>query len=255
MTDIRYETTLEGIGRITITRPEVANAVRPATMEALCAAIDACLADDSVRAIVLTGEGRNFAAGADFDYLRGLFDVETGDVRANLYAWFRGAAERLWRSPKPTVAAVRGAAITVGCELALVCDARVASARSRFGEIWLHLGLIPPLGGAVLLPRIVGLTHAKRMILEAAVIDGTEALAIGLVDELVDDDAILARAEQRALAMAAFPPAAFAAAKAALHRGFESTMDHEWNSNVLQQAMLIGTEEFRAAVRARGERG
>jgi enoyl-CoA hydratase/carnithine racemase len=133
----------------------------------------------------------------------------------------------------------------------LACDARVASARSRFGEIWLQLGLIPPLGGTVLLPRIVGLTWAKRMILEAEVIDGATALAIGLVDELVEDDAIVARAGARALAMAEFPPEAFAAAKAALHRGFESTMAREWEANVLRQAQLIGSPAFRARVEAR----
>jgi len=249
--DTQSQINAEGIGRITIARPEVANAVRPETMREICEALDAFLSDPAVRAIIITGAGTNFAAGADFGYLNGLLDAETEAVRVGLYSWFKGTTERLWKSPKPCVAAVNGAAITVGCEIALACDARVASARSRFGEIWLNLGLIPPLGGAVLLPRIVGLTWAKRMILEAEVIDGTKALEIGLIDELVEDNQILVRAEQRALAMAAHPPGAFAAAKAALHRGIESTMDAEWEANVRQQAILIGSEAFRERVRAR----
>jgi enoyl-CoA hydratase/carnithine racemase len=102
-----------------------------------------------------------------------------------------------------------------------------------------------------LLPRVVGLTHAKRMILEAQIIGGEEALRIGLVDELVPDDEVLTRAEQRAVAMASLPPTAFAAAKAAIHRGYESTMESEWTTNVLNQAILIGTADFRALVRAR----
>jgi enoyl-CoA hydratase/carnithine racemase len=249
--DIISEITGEGIGRITFSRPDVSNAVRPETMQALCEAIDAHLAESRVGAIVLTGQGRNFAAGADFGWLGKLMTASVDDVGQSLYAWFKGAAERLWRSPKPTVAAVNGAAITVGCELALVCDVRVATPRSRFGETWFNVGLMPPLGGTLLLPRFVGLAWAKRMILEAEIVDGTKALEIGLVDELVDEDQLLARAEQRALAMAAAPPAAFAAAKAAIHRGIESTMEQEWAVNVPTQATLITSDAFRERVTAR----
>jgi enoyl-CoA hydratase/carnithine racemase len=253
VSEIQTALTETGVARILINRPEVANAVGPPTMEALCKAIDEAVANPEARAIVIGGVGRNFAAGADFGFLEDLLVAQTGGVNDSLYAWFKGTTERLWKSPKPTVAAVGGAAITVGCEITLACDARVASKRSRFGENWLQIGLIPPLGGAVLLPRIVGLTHAKRMILEAQIIGGEEALRIGLVDELVEDDAILARAEERALAMAALPPRAFAAAKAAIHRGFESTMEQEWTTNVLSQAVLIGGDDFREQVKIRLE--
>jgi enoyl-CoA hydratase/carnithine racemase len=249
--DIISEISAEGIGRISFARPTVSNAVRPETMRALCEAIDAQVADPAVRAIVLTGQGRNFAAGADFGWLGELLNQGREEIGKNLYAWFRGAAERLWNCPKPTVAAVNGAAITVGCELALVCDARVATARSRFGETWFNVGLMPPLGGTLLLPRFVGLAWAKRMILEAEIIDGAKALEIGLVDELVENDQLLSRAEQRALAMAFAPPAAFAAAKAAIHRGMESTMAQEWAQNISTQAGLIASDAFRERVEAR----
>ncbi len=249
--DIHTQISAAGIGRITFARPEVSNAIRPETMKALCEAIDALAADPAIRALVLTGEGRNFAAGADFQWLKKLLEEGTADVRGDLYKWFKGAAERLWKCPKPTVAAVNGAAITVGCELALVCDVRVAAPSSRFGETWFDVGLMPPLGGTVLLPRFVGLAWAKRMILEAEIVDGAKALEIGLVDELVDEGALLERAEQRALVMASAPPAAFAAAKAALHRGIESTMEQEWAVNVPKQAELIASDAFRARIEAR----
>ncbi|MBD3759619.1 enoyl-CoA hydratase/isomerase family protein [Rhizorhabdus sp.] len=249
--DIQADVTSDGIARISFNRPEVANAVRPQTMEQLCHAIDRANADRSVRAIVIGGIGRNFAAGADFGFLEDLLTTDSAAVNDSLYTWFKGATERLWKSPKPTVAAVRGAAITVGCEIALCCDARIAAPSSRFGENWLQLGLMPPLGGAMLLPRIVGLTHAKRMILEAEIVDGERALAIGLVDELVAEDDVAARAEDRARAMAALPAAAFAAAKAALHRGLQSSMEHEWAANVMNQAMLIASADFRAQVEMR----
>ena len=253
--DISSDINAEGVGRISFARPEVSNAVRPETMRALCETIDAFTADPQVRAIILTGVGRNFAAGADFEWLGTLLRAGPEEVSKNLYAWFRGAAERIWKCPKPTVAAVNGAAITVGCELALVCDARVATPRSRFGETWFNVGLMPPLGGTLLLPRFVGLTWAKRMILEAEIVDGAKALEIGLVDELVDEDLLLARAEERALAMAGAPPAAFAAAKAAIHRGIESTMEQEWARNIPTQAELIASEAFRALVEAKLNRG
>jgi len=249
--DVSFTVTDAGVARILIDRPEVANALRPQTMQQLCDAIDTAVADTQVCAIVITGAGRNFAAGADFEFLKGLLDAPASGVNHSIYTWFKGVTERLWKSPKPTVAAVNGAAITVGCEIALACDLRVASARSSFGENWLQLGLIPPLGGAVLLPRIVGLSHAKRMILQAKIVGGDEALRIGLVDELVEDDAIVARAEEQALMMASLPAPAFAAAKAAIHRGYESTMEREWTTNVLNQALLIGADEFRTQVRMR----
>ena len=241
--DISSDINAEGVGRISFARPEVSNAVRPETMRALCETIDAFTADPQVRAIILTGVGRNFAAGADFEWLGTLLRAGPEEVSKNLYAWFRGAAERIWKCPKPTVAAVNGAAITVGCELALVCDT------------WFNVGLMPPLGGTLLLPRFVGLAWAKRMILEAEIVDGAKALEIGLVDELVDEDLLLARAEERALAMAGAPPAAFAAAKAAIHRGIESTMEQEWARNIPTQAELIASEAFRALVEAKLNRG
>lgn len=249
--EIRSEVTDDGIARIAFNRPEVANAVRPSTMEALCGALDAAMTDPKVRAIVIGGTGRNFSAGADFGFLESLLDAEMAAVNDSLYTWFKGATERLWRCPKPTVAAVRGAAITVGCEIALACDSRVAAPTTRFGENWLQLGLIAPLGGAFLLPRIIGLARAKRMILGAEIVDGTTALDIGLVDELVDEDAIDARALERARNMAALPAGAFAVAKATLHRGLQSTMESEWTTNVLNQAMLIGAPDFRRQVNDR----
>ncbi len=251
MSDIQCEISSDGIGKILFSRPEVANAVRPEMMQALCEVIDTYANDKAVRAIVLTGKGKNFAAGADFLWLKDLLEKDEEEIGASLYALFKGAAERLWRCPKPTVAAVNGAAITVGCELALCCDARVASVSSRFGETWFHVGLMPPLGGTVLLPRIVGLGWAKKMILEAEIIEGPKALEIGLVDELVEEVDLRSRAEQRALGMANFPPAAFAAAKAALHRGIESTMEREWKTNVQQQARLLVSDAFRDSVRDR----
>ena len=104
------------------------NAVRAQTLEELCAALDELIGDPDVGAIVLAARGRHFVAGADFAWLEEMRALPAADVRDQIYSAFTGAAERLYRCPKPTVAAVQGAAVTVGCELALTCDFRVVIA-------------------------------------------------------------------------------------------------------------------------------
>jgi enoyl-CoA hydratase/carnithine racemase len=242
-------TITDSIGWICFNRPAVSNAVRPQTMRELCDAIDECTANAGIRAVVVSGNGRHFAAGADFDFLEELTKARTEETKDSLYEWFVGAARRLWRCPKPTVAAVNGVAVTVGCEIALACDLRIVSEKAVFHQSWLRLGLLPPLGGAVLLPRIVGLARATEMILDAKPVGGREAVEIGLASELVSAEMLRARAAERALALAAHPPRAYRSAKEALHRPFEADMEREWQANVLAQSLLIGSEEFRIRVR------
>lgn len=239
----------DSIGWICFNRPEVSNAVRPQTMRELCHAVDECSSRDDVRALIITGNGRHFAAGADFGFLDEIAGSPTEGIRASLYDWFVGAARRLWRCPKPTVAAVNGAAVTVGCEIALVCDVRIVSEAAVFHESWLRLGLLPPLGGAVLLPRMVGLARAAEMILGAKAVSGTEALAMGLASEVVAAGTLRKRAGDRALELAAHPPRSYRLAKESLHRSFEADMESEWQANVLAQALLLGSEEFRTRLR------
>jgi enoyl-CoA hydratase/carnithine racemase len=236
------------IGWIRFNRPQVSNAVRPRTMQELCAAIDSCIAAEEVRAVVLTGNGRHFSAGGDLKWLHELSEQSTATTRDTLYEWFIGAARRLWRCPKPTVAAVNGHAVTVGCELALACDIRVGCPSTVFHESWLRLGLLAPLGGAVLLPRIVGLARAKEMLLGGRAVGGHEALAIGLVSELVAAEELRQRATERAHELASLPARSYRLAKESLQRPIEGDMEREWQTNALSQAMLLGSEDFRQAL-------
>ncbi len=248
-TDIRIEQDGK-IGIILLNRPEQHNSLRGETMAQLCQAIDLLEADAGVGAILLAAEGRHFCAGAEFAYLETLKTTSAIDVRDRIYAHFQGAARRLFRFAKPTVAAVGGAAITVGCELALACDFRIGTEKSLFQESWIKLGLLPPLGGMFLLPRIVGLTRANEMILRGRAVRGEEALRIGLVSELVAPEALRARGVELAAELAELPPRAYALAKEGLQRGMESSIDREWAAGVLAQAMLIGTEDFREGLDA-----
>lgn len=150
----------------------------------------------------------------------------------------------MYRCPKPTVAAVHGAAITVGCELALACDFRLVSPTALFQESWVRLGLLPPLGGLFLLPRLVGLGRANEMCLSGRGVGAAEAIRIGLASELIEGDGLAARVQDFAAELAALPPLAYAAAKEGLQRGLESGMEAEWSANVSAQAALLSTDDF-----------
>jgi enoyl-CoA hydratase/carnithine racemase len=245
----------DGVATISFNRKDTGNTLRLETLQEVCGAMDAATADADVRCIVLAAEGRHFSAGADFAFLEELTTTSAVEVRNRIYAWFQGAARRVYRCPKPTLAIVNGAAVTVGCELALACDFRIASEDALFQESWIRLGLMPPLGGLFLLPRIVGLGHAKTMVLRGEAMRAQEALAAGLVSEVVPRDVLAERGAEFAAELAAMAPLAYATVKEALHRGLETGMEAEWSANLPSQAMLIGSEDFREGLDAvRGKR-
>jgi enoyl-CoA hydratase/carnithine racemase len=244
----------DGIGTISLSRSDKGNTVRSQTMHELCMAIDQFTADTNCAVIVLRGEGKHFSTGADFTFLDELTRTPTVDIRSQIYVHFQGAVRRFYHCPKPTVALVQGAAITVGCELAAAADFRLASDDSFFQESWIKLGIMPPLGGTFLLPRLIGLGRASEMVLTARTIRATEAYAIGLISEVVAPDALQARGTEFAHELKLIAPLAYRAVKEALHRGLETDMEIEWSANLSTQAVLLGSEDFKeglAAVKAR----
>jgi enoyl-CoA hydratase/carnithine racemase len=238
------------VGVVAIHRPEANNSVRAETMDEIAAALGELIADPGVGAIVLTAVGRHFVTGAEFSFLKALAATPTLEVKDKVYKSFQGAARTLWHCPKPTLAAISGAAVTVGCELALLCDFRIVSETAFFQETWIKLGILPPLGGMVVLPRLVGLGAASDMILRGRPMKAEEALRTGLVNEVIAVDDLPARRQAFAEELAEIAPQAYAAAKQGLHRGLESTMEKEWASNVLAQAMLLGSDDFKEGLEA-----
>jgi len=238
------------VGTIAIHRPEANNSVRAETMAEISAMVEEFSNDPDIRAIVLTTTGRHFVTGAEFSFLKELAVTPPFAVKDQVYRGFQGVTRALWHCPKPTLAAISGAAITVGCELALVCDYRIVSDTAFFQESWIKLGLMPPLGGLMLLPRLVGLGPATDMVLRGRRMAADEALRLGLAQEVVPVDQLVSRRNAFAHELAQLAPQAYAAAKQGLHRGLESTMEKEWASNVLAQAMLIGSNDFREGLDA-----
>lgn len=247
---VRIDRAEHGVAIVVVARPDIGNASSPAMLGEIRNAFEALTADEGVRAIVLAAEGKHFSVGADFGFLKDITAMSASEIKSTVYANFQGAAKAIYRCPKPTLALVQGAAVTVGCELALACDFRIAADNVRFQESWIKLGIMPPLGGVFLLPRIVGMGRAMEMCMLGKPVAADEALRIGLVSEVVVTDQLASRGEQFATELAALPPMAYATVKQSLQRGLESSMEAEWQANLSNQALLLGSEDFREGLAA-----
>jgi enoyl-CoA hydratase len=213
---LRVERPGDGVAVVTLTRPDRLNAIGTDTLAALDAALTQLEADASVRAFVVTGEGRAFCAGADIDELARL-DGAAGFAR--FVRAFTDVLDRLERNPKPSVAAIDGAAFGGGLELALACDLRAASDAARLAVPEIKLGLLPGAGGTQRLPRLIPRGVALQMLLTGSPLGAVEAHRLGLVNELSGDSPAVVVAMRLARELAAGPPLALGAAKHLVQRG------------------------------------
>lgn len=211
---VRFETR-GPVALLTLNRPKALNPLDSATLEGLEAAFRRIAADRDVGALVLTGEGRAFAAGADIAEMRNQGPIEAQKFSQLGHRVF-GMLEEL---TIPTLAAVNGHALGGGCELALACDWIYASKKAQFGQPEVKLGLIPGFGGTSRLVRRVGVAWAKELVLSGDPIDAQTALRIGLVNRLFEPDALLDAALAAGEAVAARAPLAVASAKRVIQEG------------------------------------
>jgi enoyl-CoA hydratase len=196
------------VATVTIDRQDALNALDVATLTELRDRLREIAGDAEVRALVLTGAGdRAFVAGADIKYMSGL----DPDQAKGWGALGHEAGRLLETMPKPTIAAVNGFALGGGCELALACDLRYASARAKLGQPEINLGIVPGWGGTQRLARICGLGAAKDLVFSGRTIDAEEAFRIGLVNAIADP--VLDRALETARELAAKSPVALSLAK------------------------------------------
>jgi enoyl-CoA hydratase/carnithine racemase len=203
-----------------------------------------------VRAIVLCAEGKHFCAGADFSS-RGPAGVSDTPKRGrHLYK----EAQRLWRTGKPIVAAVHGAAIGAGVGLAVMADFRVACPEARFSTNFTRLGFHPGFGLTATLPRLIGLQNASWLMYSGRRITGEEALAIGLVDHCVPLDQVRAKATEIATEIAQSAPLAIVATRETLRRGLAEAVAAATEREYEEQNWLRDTADFREGTKAMGER-
>jgi enoyl-CoA hydratase len=207
---------VDGVALVVLDRPDVLNALDFALIEALTDALEALDRDPACRAIVITGAGdRAFAAGADVPELARQSPTSL-TVDDTFHRW-----ERIKRVRKPLVAAVRGYALGGGCELAMLCDMIVAAEDAQFGQPEIRLGVMPGAGGTQRLTRAIGKARAMEMILTGRIMGAREAEAHGLLSLVVPSDATVPAALELAGRIAAMPPVAVEAAKAAVNRAEE----------------------------------
>jgi enoyl-CoA hydratase/carnithine racemase len=203
-----------GIGTIRLDRPTM-NVLNAVVQEEIRAAATEAATRDDIAAVIVYGGEKVFAAGADVKEMQHLSYVDMVRRSGALQSSFTAVAQL----PKPTVAAITGYALGGGCELALCCDFRVAAEDAKLGQPEILLGIIPGAGGTQRLPRLVGPARAKDLIFSGRFVDAAEALAIGLVDEVVPAAEVYAAARRRVARYVGGPAVALRAAKEAVDRG------------------------------------
>jgi enoyl-CoA hydratase len=236
----------ERIATITVNRPDKLNALNDATIGELGSAIDEARQRADVGAVILTGAGRAFVAGADISELHGQSPLAaTARARAGQVA-FRGFET----SPKPTIAAINGFALGGGCELAMSCHMRIASEFAKLGQPEVKLGIVPGYGGTQRLPRLVGRGAALRLLLTGEIIDATEAHRIGLVDAVVPAAALIETATNLLKVMLANAPIALAGCIEAVDRGLETSLEEGLRIEADLFGALSSTEDVREGMQA-----
>ncbi len=207
----------EKIGIITLNRPDVRNAINPTMRTELYQAIAELEADAGVRAVIVTGGDKIFAAGADIAAM-----VESTAMEMFGPAALWDVTFKMEESKKPYIAAITGFCLGGGCELALACDIRIATDKAQFGQPEINIGIIPGGGGTVRLTRLVGMGKASELVLTGKPISAQEALAINLVNKVVPEDKLMEEAIAMAKSITRQSPVAVSLAKYALKNAAET---------------------------------
>ena len=234
------------VATLFLNRPEVRNAIDDDMRALMISHIEHVAQDDSVKALVITGRGKGFCSGGDIKAMKQRAAAPPGEIAIN--GWRRQQRTHrlvaaLHDLPKPTIAAVNGAATGLGCDLALACDFIVAAEESSLAMTYVLRGLIPDGGGMYFLPRRVGLPRAKELIFSGRRVLPPEALAIGMVDRVCPGDSLLDEATAWARELSQGSSAALALAKTVLNQTFETTAEQVYGMGSQAQAICYSTRE------------
>ncbi len=246
--------TVEGaVAKIVLNRPEKLNALTTDMRESLCDVFARLRFDDAVRVIVVTGAGRGFCSGADVDRMAG----QAHDLRADRQRLQQGGhnfIRALHAIEKPVIAAVRGPAVGIGWSIALACDLVVASRTARFSQIFRRIGLAPDGGAIWFLTRRLGMAKAKELVFSARFVEAEEALALGLVNRVVEDDRLMPETEALAAELADGPTFALGLAKKLFHAAVGPSLEQYLEIESLVQPQLHHTADNAEGVAAFRER-
>jgi enoyl-CoA hydratase/carnithine racemase len=246
------------IARVTLNRPDIRNALTGERMlREFEDAVSSVQEDEEVCVLVLTGAGSAFSAGGnvkDMQARTGMFAGGPEQVRENYRNGIQRIPLALHRLDVPTIAAVNGPAIGAGCDLACMCDIRIAGEQARFGETFVSVGLIPGDGGAYFLPRVLGFSKACELAFTCRVLDASEALGIGLVSEVVPDEKLMDRSMQLAREIARQPPKTLRMAKRLFYVSQGKSLEEVLELSAAYQAICHHSPEHAQVLEAMAAR-
>ena len=236
----------DAVAIITLNRPEVLNALNLSMTEALVGAIQVCMDDEKIRAVIITGAGRGFCAGGD---MKAVWEhIQAGKDPRH---FFRDLTVPLHRAitdirlmEKPVVASVNGPTGGAGMSLAAACDLRLAAESAKFKQAYTSIGLVPDGGWTVFVPRIIGAAKAMELLMVDPVLDAKEALSLGLVHEVVPDDKLHARALEVSTQLAQTPMTALGGAKALINAALFPMLEKQLERERQRLIAQGGTKDF-----------
>ena len=249
MSDAVLYSVADGVATVVINRPDAMNAADAAVRDGLRSAFEAAADDADVRAVLLTGEGRAFCVGQDLKELLPLYESDDPDL-GGIVAGFNEVATALTELPKPTVAALNGAAAGAGASLAFACDFRIASEKASFAMAFSKIGLVPDTGSSWTLPRLVGGAKALEMLMLSEPIGAEEALRLGLVTRVVPAESLAAEAGAFARSLAEGPTVAYGYIKRLVAASFTSSLGEALAVEAELQAAAGRTDDHVNAVRS-----
>jgi 2-(1,2-epoxy-1,2-dihydrophenyl)acetyl-CoA isomerase len=240
----------DGVRTLTLNRPDAFNSLTLRLKEDLLAALRDAAADAGVRAVVLTGAGRAFCAGQDLKEHVALLRASDPAPLSTVSAHYNPIISTITGMPKPVIAAVNGMAAGAGASLAYACDLRIAAASAKFLMAFANVGLTADSGASFTLPRLIGYGRAMEMMLLAAPVPAEQALAIGMITQVVADDSVLPTAQELAKRMAAGPTTAYGKIKEAFLAAAAGTLDDALATEARTQAEAGATADHLEAVDA-----
>ncbi len=237
----------DNVGFLYLNRPQVLNALSEEMRSELLHVLQQAAADDEMRVMVISGQGRAFSAGGDLKMFKHRYETYrregSGDTFSNV-----DLPRAFIQFPKPIIAAINGPAVGFGATMPLSCDLRIASEKAQFSFAFVRLGLTPEFGSSYFLPRLIGYGQAAEMVFTARMIDAREALQIGLVNRVVAHEDLLAEAGKMAAEIARMPSGAIRAAKQVLRHGGHSTLEQVLAYEALVFQNAAQTQEHYDAV-------
>ncbi|WP_419163916.1 enoyl-CoA hydratase/isomerase family protein [Candidatus Palauibacter sp.] len=240
----------DGVGTLTLNRPQKLNAFIGEMRAGIARGIEALGADDGVRAVIVTGAGRAFCAGADVKYMTRLIETQALEEAMSLVEGGRQVATAIRDMPKPVIAAINGPAAGGGANLALACDLRLASETATIGQTFNRIGLHPDWGGTYLVPRLVGPARAAELFFFAEMIPAAEAERIGLVNRVVPGDELMPLARDWARRLARKPALPLRLAKQAIQRSLGSSFEQMLDYETAAQGACFESDDALEGVRA-----